>query len=183
MLMYIPPQGLYFRLTGQESQHVLYSRRGPSPELWHYKGGQYEDQLFTLIHGTGSRAGLYAIKGKHSGKVLYSRTSPEPCVGHVDGDGKYNDKYAVSSCVLSLMLTHCLPAGSTSKWESVHTRGISASCALRRVKFFSHARRQTQNSGTTPGQSSVLISTSVWALRTWSLRGSSMMSRAARSSG
>ncbi|KAK0431821.1 hemolytic lectin LSLb [Armillaria borealis] len=103
MLMYIPPQGLYFRLTGQESQHVLYSRRGPSPQLWHYKGGEYEDQLFTLIHGTGSRAGLYAIKGKHSGKVLYSRTSPEPCVGHVDGDGMYNDKYAVSSRVLSLM--------------------------------------------------------------------------------
>ncbi|KAK0231736.1 hemolytic lectin LSLb [Armillaria nabsnona] len=93
MLMYIPPQGIYFRLTGQESQHVLYSRRGPSPELWHYKGDKYEDQLFTLIHGAGSRAGLYAIKGKHSGKVLYSRTSPEPCVGHVDGDGMYNDNW------------------------------------------------------------------------------------------
>ncbi|KAK0209833.1 hypothetical protein IW262DRAFT_1281142 [Armillaria fumosa] len=82
--MYIPPEGLYFRLTGVESQHVLYSRLGRSPEVWHYKGdSKSEDQLFTLIHGKGEQQGLYAIKGKKSGKVLYSRVSPDPQVGHV----------------------------------------------------------------------------------------------------
>lgn len=106
MLMYIPPEGLYFRLTGQQSQRVLVSRRSPSPEFGDSKApNQSDEQLFTLIHGTSARAGLYAIKGKHSGKVLFSRTHRDPPVGYVDGDGKYNDKYVVSSCTLPIMLT------------------------------------------------------------------------------
>ncbi|KAK0491885.1 hemolytic lectin LSLc [Armillaria luteobubalina] len=85
MSIYIPPEGLYFRLFAIESKCVLYSRPRPTPQVWQYKGDQeYEDQLFTLIHGTGNRAGLYAIKGKATGWMLYSRASPDPRVGHVD---------------------------------------------------------------------------------------------------
>ncbi|KAK0451214.1 hemolytic lectin LSLb [Desarmillaria tabescens] len=91
--MYIPPQGIYFRLVGHASQHVLFSRNHADPEFWHYKGPEYEDQLFTLIYGTGSRAGLYAIKSKRTGKVLFSRTSQEPFVGHIDGNGAYSDNW------------------------------------------------------------------------------------------
>ena len=91
--MYIPPHGIYFRLRGEASGYVLVSRTHRSPEVDHFKGDFYEDQLFTLIHGTGSRAGKYAIKGKASGKVLFSRTKMDPLVGHIDGDGSYDDKY------------------------------------------------------------------------------------------
>ncbi|KAK0209867.1 hypothetical protein IW262DRAFT_497764 [Armillaria fumosa] len=91
MSIYIPPEGLYFRLFAIESKCVLYSRRSPTPQVWQYKGGnEYEDQLFTLIHGTGERAGLYAIKGKATGWMLYSRASPDPRVGHVNED-RMND--------------------------------------------------------------------------------------------
>ncbi|KAK0491950.1 hypothetical protein EDD18DRAFT_1321316 [Armillaria luteobubalina] len=94
MLMYIPPENLCFRLTGVQTQHVLYSRLGRDPEVWHYKGdSQSENQLFSLIHGTGEKDGLYAIKGKQSGRVLFSRLSPDPQVGHVDGDGMYDDNW------------------------------------------------------------------------------------------
>lgn len=107
--MYIPPEGIYFRLTARDTQHVVYSRRSPTPQVWHYKGpGVYDDQLFTLIRGTGLRAGLYAIKGKSSGYALYSRASPNPRVGHVVTDWISNEKYAALSCALiplSLMLT------------------------------------------------------------------------------
>ncbi|KAK0452578.1 hemolytic lectin LSLb [Armillaria borealis] len=93
--MYIPPQGIYFRLVGYHSQHVLFSRDHADPEFWHCKGPVWEDQFFTLIHGTGSRLGLYAIKSKRIGKVLFSRTSEEPFVGHRDvhGNGTYSDNW------------------------------------------------------------------------------------------
>ncbi|KAK0184396.1 hemolytic lectin LSLb [Armillaria mellea] len=88
--MYIPPAGLYFRLRARETGYVLYSRRSPTPQVWQYKGPEYEDQLFTLIYGTGERAGLYAIQGKASGYALYSRASPDPRVGHVVSDWDSN---------------------------------------------------------------------------------------------
>ncbi|KAK0491956.1 hypothetical protein EDD18DRAFT_1080175 [Armillaria luteobubalina] len=92
--MYIPPEGLYFRLTGVQSQHVLYSRLGRDPEVWHYKGdSKSDDQLFSLIHGTGEQQGFHAIKGKKSGKVLYSRLSPDPQVGHVDEEDMDYDSW------------------------------------------------------------------------------------------
>ncbi|KAK0491954.1 hemolytic lectin LSLb [Armillaria luteobubalina] len=94
MLMYIPPEDLYFRLTGIQSQHVLHSRLGRDPEVWHYKGNsRSDDQLFSLIHGTGKKDRLYAIKGKKSGKVLFSHLSLDPQVGHINGDGKYNTNW------------------------------------------------------------------------------------------
>lgn len=95
--IYIPPRGIFFRLIGYESHYVIFSRTDRSPQVGHtladlipYQGS--DDQLFELIHGTGDRAGLYAIKGKASGKVLYSRSGPDPNVYHVDGNGAYNDK-------------------------------------------------------------------------------------------
>ncbi|KAI0315459.1 hemolytic lectin [Amylostereum chailletii] len=92
--IYIPPNGLYFRLLGYASQRVLFSRSHAEPQVWHHPvDSEYEDQYFTLIHGTGSRKGLYAIKSKRTGKVLFSRTLQDPNVWHVDGDGKYNDNW------------------------------------------------------------------------------------------
>jgi len=90
--MYVPPKGIYFRLVGHASRYVLFSRTTQEPQVWHYGGGDSEDQFFTLLHGTGSRAGLYAIKSKKTGKVLFSRGA-EPTVGHIDGDGYYDDNW------------------------------------------------------------------------------------------
>jgi len=93
MTVYIPPEGLRFRIVGYVSQCAIFSRNNPQPEVGHYNvsHGEYPDQWFTLIHGKGNHAGLYAIKGQVTGKVLFSR-SQKPTVGHIDGDGKYDDK-------------------------------------------------------------------------------------------
>ncbi|KAK0196670.1 hypothetical protein F5146DRAFT_946624 [Armillaria mellea] len=91
--MYIPPQGIYFRLLGRVSQCVLFARNSPEPLVWQFKGPESEDQLFTLIHGTGEHAGLYAIKSKATGMVLFSRMSPPPRVGRIEGDGAYQDNW------------------------------------------------------------------------------------------
>ena len=90
---YIPPEGLHFRLVGYVSQCAIYLRDGPEPTVGHYNVsyGQYPEQWFTLLHGSGDRAGRYAIKAQITGKVLFSR-KPAPPVGHVEGDGKYEDK-------------------------------------------------------------------------------------------
>jgi hypothetical protein len=94
--IYIPPNGLYFRLLGYSSQRVLFSRNQPEPAFGDIIVAEnYEDQYFTLIHGTGSHKGLYAIKSKVSGKVLCSRNKGIR-VSHVDGDGKYDDKLVFS---------------------------------------------------------------------------------------
>ncbi|PPQ78878.1 hypothetical protein CVT25_002421 [Psilocybe cyanescens] len=91
---YVPPQGLFFRLLGYASNHVLVSRTHQDPEVTqHNVGDVHPDQFFQLLHGTGNHAGLYAIKGRVSGKVLWSRTSPDPNIGHIDGDGKYEDNW------------------------------------------------------------------------------------------
>lgn len=91
--LYIPPQGIYFRLLGYVSQGVIYSRSHNDPEVSHYPASSpSEDQYFELLPGSGNHQGLYAIKGKVSGKVLFSRSSPDPTVYHIDGDGYYEDK-------------------------------------------------------------------------------------------
>ena len=90
--MYIPPHGIYFRLRNEVSGYVIYSRSKDDPEFYHYGGPFCEDQLFTLLYGSGERAGKYAIKGKDSGKVIFSRSSAEPQIGHISGDGYYSDK-------------------------------------------------------------------------------------------
>jgi len=91
--MYIPAEDLYFRLVSTYTNYKLFSRNSPDPQVWHFDGSDYDDQLFSLIYGTSSnkRDGQYAIKGKLSGKVLFSR-SADPRVGHIAGDGSYNDK-------------------------------------------------------------------------------------------
>lgn len=91
--LYIPPRGIYFRLLGYVSQYVIFSRNTQEPEVGHHPvGGDYSDQYFELLPGSGDHAGLYAIRGKVSGKVLFSRNGPDPNVGHITGDGYYGDK-------------------------------------------------------------------------------------------
>lgn len=93
MSVYIPPEDLRFRLVGYISQCAIFSRTTLQPEVGHYNvsHGLYPDQWFTLLHGYGDHAGLYAIKGEVTNKVLFSR-SQSPTVGHIDGYGKYGDK-------------------------------------------------------------------------------------------
>jgi len=92
---YIPPEDLCFRLVGYDSQCAIFSRTTPDPQVWHYNisNGTYDDQWFTLLNGSGTREGLYAIKSKYTSKVLFSRSSPDPTVGHIDGDGEYDDNW------------------------------------------------------------------------------------------
>ena len=92
-MAYVPPPGLRFRLVGYVSQCVIVSRTHQEPHVSH-SGVSYEefpDQWFTLLHGSGNRAGRYAIKSHVTGFVLFSR-NPVPKVGHTDGDGRYDDK-------------------------------------------------------------------------------------------
>ncbi|KAK7033618.1 hypothetical protein VNI00_012617 [Paramarasmius palmivorus] len=93
--VYIPPEGVYFRLLGYVSQHVLFSRTfRTDPAVGHNPmADEHDDQYFTLIHGTGSRKGTYAIKSKVTGYVLYSRTFRNPHVGHTPGDGEFGDNW------------------------------------------------------------------------------------------
>lgn len=90
--MYIPPNGLYFRLLGYVSQEVIFARNSdPKVGCVSYTS-EHTDQYFTLIHGTGEHSGKYAIKSKATGYVLFSRRGSQPHVGLVPGDGSYNDK-------------------------------------------------------------------------------------------
>lgn len=63
----------------------------PEVGIWH-PSPVCADHWFTLIHGSGEKKGLYAIKSVVTSKVLFSRRGQEPRVGHVDGDGLHNDK-------------------------------------------------------------------------------------------
>jgi len=100
--MYIPPQGLYFRLFGYASQRVLFSRTHAELQVFHHPvREEYNDQFFTLVPGTGVRKGLYLMKRKHTNKVLFSRTHSDPHVGHINGNVDYNDKYVMLSLFVS----------------------------------------------------------------------------------
>ncbi|KAI0067578.1 hemolytic lectin [Artomyces pyxidatus] len=92
--IYIPPEHLRFRLLGYVSQNVLFSRTSQEPQVGHCPVGQErDDQYFTLIHGTGKRSGLYALKSPATDKVLFSRTNAEPCVWHISGNGRWDDSW------------------------------------------------------------------------------------------
>jgi hypothetical protein len=97
---YIPPNGFYFRLGNYNSKYWMFSRIHAEPQVFHTPENTipYDDQYFTLIHGTGNRQGLYCFRGFATKKVLFSRLRTEPYVWHVDGNGNYNDKYVVSCC-------------------------------------------------------------------------------------
>lgn len=90
---FIPPEGLRFRIVGYLSQCAIFSRTTLEPQVGHLNisHGDFADQWFTALHGTGNHNGLVAIKGKMSGKVLFSRIQ-KPTVGHIAGDGQYEDK-------------------------------------------------------------------------------------------
>ncbi|KAJ7098520.1 hemolytic lectin [Mycena belliarum] len=93
--LYIPSEGLFFRLLGYKSNCCIYSRNKNEPRVGHYSmaNGIFADQWFSVITGTGSHAGLHAIKGRESGYVLYSRAKNDPKVNHVAGDGQYDDNW------------------------------------------------------------------------------------------
>jgi len=94
--IYIPPPGVQFRICNRSSGKVIYSSLKNKPEVSHAdRKDVKDDQWFYLIHGTGNRAGTYAIKGKESDRVIFSRRHAEPYVSHVGGDGKYNDNWHV----------------------------------------------------------------------------------------
>lgn len=104
--LYIPPQGIYFRLLGYVSENVIFSRTAQEPQVGQIPvQSVHSDQWFTLIHGTGNRKGTYAIKGKVSGNVLFSRVKASPYVGHIGGNGQYDDKYVVLLCLTDSKLT------------------------------------------------------------------------------
>jgi len=90
---YIPPPGFRFRIIGYASKCAIFSRDTAAPYVGHYSvsHGEFPDQWFTLLHGTGGHAGRYAIRGHVSGKVLFSHNRGVH-VGHIDGDGKNEDK-------------------------------------------------------------------------------------------
>ncbi|KAF7368218.1 Hemolytic lectin LSLb [Mycena venus] len=93
--LYIPSEGIYFRLLGYSSNCCIYSRNENEPYVSHYdvSNGAFAGQWFSVLAGTGTHAGLYAIKGKGSGKVLYSRANNDPKVSYIAGDGQYEDKF------------------------------------------------------------------------------------------
>ncbi|KAH7885611.1 hemolytic lectin [Phlebopus sp. FC_14] len=90
---YIPPEGIYFRLLGYVSQKVLFARYVDPPFGQVPQEPVYEDQYFTLIHGTGAHEGTYVIKSLKTGYVLFSRRTSQPYVGVVSGDGQYSDNW------------------------------------------------------------------------------------------
>ncbi|KAK0220420.1 hemolytic lectin LSLb [Armillaria fumosa] len=143
--MYIPPQGVYFQLVAHDSQHVLFSRDNADPEFGHDKGPVYPHHFFTLIHGTGSRAGLYAIKSKETGKVLFSRTSVEPFIGHVHGNGAYNDNWFTleegSGTYANLFRLLCPSTGVViySRTSPVPQVGVCTRSEINSDQYFSFA--------------------------------------------
>jgi len=90
----IPEPGARFRLRARDSGYVIYSRTQHPPLVWHSNDPAAEDQVFKLIHGTGQRKNLYAIKSVLNGRVLFSRdTGVPPYVGNVANDGLNNDNW------------------------------------------------------------------------------------------
>ncbi|KAJ3476704.1 hypothetical protein NLI96_g10979 [Meripilus lineatus] len=94
--LYIPPEGIFFRLLGYRSQNVIFSRTAQQPFFGQVPAhtSDWDDQYWTLVHGTGSRAGTFAIRSKVTGLMLFSRR-PTPNVGHVDGNGRFPDNWFI----------------------------------------------------------------------------------------
>lgn len=119
-VLYVPPPGLQFRLWGKSSGKVLYSNSRHKPAVFHAsKDDVQESQWFYLIHGSGPRAGKYAIKGKESDKVIFSRRHTQPFVDHIGGDGTYDDNWHVFE----------LGTGSNAGWFRIVTP-VPANVAL-----------------------------------------------------
>ncbi|KAI0263019.1 hypothetical protein BC834DRAFT_827940 [Gloeopeniophorella convolvens] len=95
ILPYIPPEGIYFRLLGLDSRCCIYSRNHKQPEVFHrpLSFGDFEDEYFTLVHGTGKHSGLYAIKSRATGKVLYSCGGAKSMVGHAPEDYNHRGRW------------------------------------------------------------------------------------------
>ncbi|KAJ6583886.1 hemolytic lectin [Mycena vulgaris] len=108
--LYVPPEGIFFRLRGYVSNQVLFSRKeGESKQLvagfavvtipgdpsFGATGADASDEAtyFSLIKGTGAKAGLFLIKARQSGWVLFSRVASKPFVSHVPGNGQYPDNW------------------------------------------------------------------------------------------
>lgn len=93
-IIYAPPNHLSFRLINKSSRNALVSRLNQQPEVWHQPSGEPSiEQYFSLIHGSGSKAGKCVIKSNATGQVLFSRRGQQPFVGHAPGDGQYQDNW------------------------------------------------------------------------------------------
>jgi hypothetical protein len=93
---YTPPPGFQFRLCGKVSEKALYSSAKIKPAVFHTpRKDVQENQWFYLIHGSGPRAGKFAIKGKESDRVIFSRRHNDPFVDHIGGNGSYDDNWHV----------------------------------------------------------------------------------------
>ncbi|KAF4234190.1 hypothetical protein CNMCM8980_004040 [Aspergillus fumigatiaffinis] len=90
--LYIPPDGIYFRLYNDTSKRVLYSRKSGKPEFGHHTvDEEHEDQYFSLVKVLvlGVTIG-YRIKSKVTGKYIFARGSGNPLAGH--SADKYSDQ-------------------------------------------------------------------------------------------
>ena len=89
--LYLPPEGLPFRLYADEYKRVLFSSDHGDPRFGVVEPEPaYGDQFWRLIRGTGEYEGYYKFKSERTGLNLFSRT-PEPHVG-VYEDG-YSDQW------------------------------------------------------------------------------------------
>lgn len=93
--MYIPEKGLYFQLVNISTNSRLFSREKPEPHVNTFGGPEFDDQWFTLIHGTpeNGRAGMYALTSKATPKVVFSRATGNPRVGNIERQDQYDDMY------------------------------------------------------------------------------------------
>ncbi|KAI0758163.1 hemolytic lectin [Fomes fomentarius] len=93
--LFVPPEGLLFRIVGYASQCAIFSRHDQEPQVGHFHtaNGGFDDQWFSFLHGSGNNSGLVAIKGRKTGKVLYSRRQDDPRVWHIAGDGAHPDNW------------------------------------------------------------------------------------------
>ncbi|OJD40670.1 natterin-like protein [Diplodia corticola] len=95
--LYIPPEGISFRLAGFASSCVLFSRHHESPSFGHFPLGEiYADQWWQLVPGSGEHEGRYLIKSDRTKEVIWSRTNMKPYVGTIDvSGGSYSDNWFV----------------------------------------------------------------------------------------
>lgn len=92
MELYIPPEGLSFRLQNYKSNLAIYSRRSPDPQFFHYTSGEYGDQYWTLIPGKGKHTGYFRIENCASKYAIYSRFSQDLQFFHYTSSD-YDDQY------------------------------------------------------------------------------------------
>ncbi|KAH9475654.1 hypothetical protein JR316_0011211 [Psilocybe cubensis] len=94
--LFIPPPKFYFSICSSFLlPNPVYSNDSKDPKVGLTMGSTEpeRDCNFELIHGTGDRAGQYAIRGTYSGKVLLSKKGTHALVEHTAGDGVHDENW------------------------------------------------------------------------------------------